>query len=46
MAFKVFHAEIFDKKLDSFTSDFKNWVDKIEEQLVQNPYVGNQLTKQ
>ncbi len=43
MAFKVFHAKIFDKKLDNFSGDFKKWVDKIEDQLVQNPYVGDPI---
>ncbi len=43
MAFAVFHAEIFDKKLDKFSVDFKNWVDKIEDQLTENPYAGDPI---
>lgn len=43
MPFAVFRAEIFDKKLQGFPNDFKTWVDKIENQLVENPYVGDPI---
>lgn len=43
MVFKVFHSKSFDDKLDRFQQEFKNWVEKIENQLVNNPYVGDPL---
>jgi len=43
MIYKVFHSERFDKELNKFSKDFKDWVDKIEDQLVENPYVGDSL---
>ena len=43
MAYKIFHSETFDKELNKFNKDFQNWVDKIEDQLVENPYVGDAL---
>ena len=43
MTFEVFHSQTFDKKLERFPNDFKQWVEKIEDQLVENPYVGDPL---
>lgn len=43
MPFAVFHSATFDRELERFSDDFKNWVDKIENQLVENPYVGDQI---
>lgn len=41
MAFKIFHSNRFDKELEKFDVEFKNWLDKIEDQLVENPYAGD-----
>ncbi|MEK6852529.1 MAG: hypothetical protein AABX59_01490 [Nanoarchaeota archaeon] len=41
--FKVFHSNKFDEILEKFPKDFKIRVDKIEDQLVENPYVGSPL---
>lgn len=41
--YKIFHSGRFDKELDKFPKDFKDWVDKIEDQLIENPYVGDPL---
>ena len=43
MAFKIFHSSTFDKNLEGFPDGFKEWVDKMEDQLVENPYVGDQI---
>lgn len=43
MSFSVYHSQTFDDKLESFPSVFKYWVDKIEEQLTKNPYVGDPI---
>ena len=39
----IFHAAIFDKKLQKMPYEFYRWVEAIEKQLVVNPYVGDQL---
>lgn len=44
MVFVVYHTKEFDKKLQKFSKDFKEWVDKIEDQLIGNPYVGNPIS--
>lgn len=41
--FQIFHAAIFDKKLDKMPREFYRGVEAIEKQLVANPYVGDQL---
>lgn len=43
MKYKVFHSKTFDNKLSKFPKDFQNWVDKIEDKLVENPYTGDPL---
>ncbi len=43
MGFAVFHSDTFDKLLQGFPKDFKVWVDKMEDQLVENPYVGDPI---
>mgnify|MGYP001566597181 FL=1 len=43
MSFSVFHSATFDKLLANFQNDFKIWLDKIEDQLVINPYVGDPI---
>lgn len=42
-AFKVYQSKIFEEKLKSMHEDFKEWVEKIQNQLVLNPYVGTPL---
>lgn len=41
--YKLYHSDRFDKDLSKFDNYFKERVDKIEDQLVENPYVGNPL---
>lgn len=41
--FKVFHSARFDRELSKFDVNFQNQVDKIEDQLVENPYIGRPL---
>ncbi len=43
MAFEIYHSKTFDEKLEGMSKDFKLWLDKIEDQLVNNPYVGDPL---
>ncbi len=43
MSFKIFHAETFDKELQKYPLEFQNWVDKMEAQLVEIPFVGDQI---
>ncbi len=43
MAFAIFHSHTFDLILEEMPKDFQGWVDKIENQLVENPYVGDQI---
>ena len=39
----VFRTPVFDRKLDDFSEDFNRQVDKFEDQLENNPYVGKPL---
>ena len=41
--YKVYHSERFDKELSKFNKAFQIRVDKIENQLVDNPYTGSPL---
>jgi mRNA-degrading endonuclease RelE of RelBE toxin-antitoxin system len=43
MAYKIYHSIRFDKELSKFDSYFREQVDKIESQLIENPYVGDAL---
>ena len=43
MSFAIFHATTFDEELERFSKEFQDWVDKIENQLVENPYVGDPI---
>tara|TARA_Y100000310_G_C20460848_1_gene705283 strand:+ start:385 stop:699 length:315 start_codon:yes stop_codon:yes gene_type:complete len=43
MAFIVYRTPIFDKKLEHFSDHFKQQIDRFEEQLKENPYVGKPL---
>jgi mRNA-degrading endonuclease RelE of RelBE toxin-antitoxin system len=43
MEYKIFHSARFDRELAKFDSNFQNQVDKIENQLIKNPYVGDPL---
>ncbi len=43
MVFVMFHSHTFDKVLEKMPKDFQEWVDRIEDQLVINPYVGDQI---
>ncbi len=39
----IYRTPIFSRKYDNLSEDFKKQIDKIEEQLVGNPYVGKPL---
>ena len=41
--YEVYHSKIFSDKLESMPQEFKDWVEKIENQLVSNPFVGKPL---
>ena len=41
--YKIFHSARFDKELLKFNKNFQDRVDKMENQLVENPYMGNPL---
>lgn len=43
VSYKIYHSERFDKELSKFDKDFKERIDKIEDQLVKNPYSGDSL---
>jgi len=41
--YAVYRTPIFDKKLKDFSEEFERRIDRIEEQLANNPYVGKPL---
>jgi mRNA-degrading endonuclease RelE of RelBE toxin-antitoxin system len=41
--FKIFHSRRFDVELAKFDKNFQDRVEKIEGQIVDNPYVGDPL---
>ena len=41
--YTVYHSKIFSDKIESMPQEFKDWVEKIESQLVSNPFVGKPL---
>ena len=41
--YAVYHSGRFDRELSKFDADFQNHVDKIDEQLKENPYLGKPL---
>ncbi len=41
--YKVYHSHRFDRELKKFDNTFQDRVDKIEDQLVENPYTGDPL---
>lgn len=41
--FRVFHSARFDRELSKFNVNFQNQLGKIEDKLVENPYVGKPL---
>lgn len=41
--YKVYHSHRFNKELLKFDKKFQNIIDKIEDQLVENPYSGKPL---
>ena len=44
MHYKVYRTPIFDRKLEAFPDYFKKQIDRCEEQLAENPYVGKPLS--
>ena len=43
MEYQIYHSSRFDRELAKFDVEFQKRVDKIEDQLVENPYVGDPL---
>ncbi len=41
--YKVYHSHRFDRELKKFSQFFQNQVDKIADQLVENPFAGDPL---
>jgi len=41
--YAVYHSARFDKELEKFGKDFLSWLDKMENQLAENPYTGDAL---
>lgn len=41
--YKIYHSQRFNKELDKFDKYFQNRVDKIEDKLIENPYLGRPL---
>lgn len=41
--YKIFHSKTFDNKISKLSKEFSEWLDKIENQLVENPYVGDPI---
>lgn len=41
--YKIYHSSRFDIELMSFNKSFQDRVDKIEEQIKDNPYIGKPL---
>ncbi|MBI2042771.1 type II toxin-antitoxin system RelE/ParE family toxin [Candidatus Pacearchaeota archaeon] len=43
MKYKIYHSQRFKKELTKFDKKFQDRVDKIEDELVENPYSGKPL---
>ena len=43
MTFEIFHSSTFDRELEKYSKDFKDWLDKIEDQLTENPFAGDPI---
>jgi len=41
--YKIYHSQRFNKELFKFDKQFQGYVDKIEDQLIENPYSGKPL---
>ena len=41
--YKIYHSNRFDKELVKFDKSFQEWVDKLEDKLIFNPYSGDPL---
>jgi len=41
--YSIYHSARFDKELEKFDKDFLNWLDNTENQLTENPYIGDPL---
>ncbi len=41
--YKVYHSQRFDGELNKFNNNFQDRIDRIEDQLVENPYSGSPL---
>ncbi|MDP1694702.1 MAG: hypothetical protein Q8L34_04135 [Candidatus Woesearchaeota archaeon] len=41
--YRVYRLDIFKKKIKKYSPEFQRWVDKVENQLKLNPYVGDPI---
>jgi len=41
--YKIYHSSRFDRDLSKFDKSFQDKLDKIEDKLVENPYIGDPL---
>tara|TARA_Y100000034_G_C6713417_1_gene315254 strand:+ start:174 stop:503 length:330 start_codon:yes stop_codon:yes gene_type:complete len=41
--YKLYHSSRFDRELSKLTKEFQQRIDKIEDQLINNPYIGKPL---
>jgi len=41
--YKVYQSKVFADKLKNMPKNFKDWIEKIQDQFVSNPYVGKPL---
>ncbi len=41
--YKIFHSATFDREISKMDTEFRNWLDKIENQLAESPYAGDPL---
>jgi len=43
VVYAIYHTHTFDRSLDRMPKDFQEWLTKVENQLVENPFVGDQI---
>ena len=43
MTYQVYHSATFEEDLKDFPSEYRQWLDAVEDQLVINPYAGDPL---
>ena len=41
--YKVFYTAVFERKIEKMEKDFKEWLEKLLDKIVENPYAGKPL---